>query len=504
VPWQNVGIGLTMALGAGSLLAAWLWHWRRGAVTLAVLAAALAADVGQFGWLEYWRYMCPKRETAGFKPDQVAWQKELIDSGLRVSMCNQLVPADQAPALAAPNVCTLAGVKNVYGYTPLTLIRFLEVLWEGYPIGASVEMLGIRYMVANGVTEQGIAWQVGLVVEKPFGPPGPNTLTEASLPAADFPATDIALVSTMGGSVGLPDSTPVAELTAVTPDGREITAVVRAGDHTAEHAIDRPDVKGIVRHRKPAVFSDAVTPLPGGGTFPAHDFLAVLSLPERVTVRELRVRRLATAGDSLLSVNRITLFDRRPDGMRFLPLRSKDWRPTEWCDGRYCVYQYQRPLRRAWLASEALCLPGVYMPNSIRSRTLPDGRTFDPYRTALVESAVTLSAGPPDPNAEAVVTRDRSTVVEVRTRSNRDGMLVLAELNYPGWRATLDGQRTQVYTTDYLLRGVPVPAGEHVVRFDFHPHSFSQGLTVAGVSLATLLGMLAFSRWRARAKPLAA
>ena len=62
---------------------------------------------------------------------------------------------------------------------------------------------------------------------------------------------------------------------------------------------------------------------------------------------------------------------------------------------------------------------------------------------------------------DVVITGYADEQVVLRTSSPSDGFLVLSDAYYPGWRATVDGAETPVYATNYLLRGVYVPAGEH-------------------------------------------
>jgi len=47
--------------------------------------------------------------------------------------------------------------------------------------------------------------------------------------------------------------------------------------------------------------------------------------------------------------------------------------------------------------------------------------------------------------------------------------LVTSETAYPGWHAWLDGQERAPLMTDVAFRGLPVPAGKHVVKMRFDP-----------------------------------
>lgn len=62
------------------------------------------------------------------------------------------------------------------------------------------------------------------------------------------------------------------------------------------------------------------------------------------------------------------------------------------------------------------------------------------------------------------------TRLSVKTQSEATpGWLVLSELDFPGWRASVDGADLPIHRANGMFRAVCVPAGEHVVEFRFHP-----------------------------------
>jgi uncharacterized membrane protein YfhO len=67
-------------------------------------------------------------------------------------------------------------------------------------------------------------------------------------------------------------------------------------------------------------------------------------------------------------------------------------------------------------------------------------------------------------------------------------------MNYPGWEATLDGQRTPIYTTDYLLRGVILPAGSHRIEMRYTAPAARTGAWVSLLTLALFVGLSVYTR----------
>lgn len=62
-----------------------------------------------------------------------------------------------------------------------------------------------------------------------------------------------------------------------------------------------------------------------------------------------------------------------------------------------------------------------------------------------------------------------NTVIEIEADAPAGGILVLNDIWHPWWRARIDGESTEMLRTNVLFRGVEVPPGEHIVRFEFHP-----------------------------------
>jgi hypothetical protein len=68
--------------------------------------------------------------------------------------------------------------------------------------------------------------------------------------------------------------------------------------------------------------------------------------------------------------------------------------------------------------------------------------------------------------------------------SDNPCILVLSELDYPGWLATVNAAPTPILQADGLLRAIAVPAGEHQVVFTFQPASIRIGMVLSLVTLS--------------------
>ena len=151
------------------------------------------------------------------------------------------------------------------------------------------------------------------------------------------------------------------------------------------------------------------------------------------------------------------------------------------------VYENTRALPRVWLAVEEFVAKEQDELEIIRTGKLPDGKSWDPLQTVLVEAPTSSVFGASMIRGSADVTRHEPNRVEVKTASVATSILVLSENHYPGWRAYVDGKSVDVMRVNYNLRGVAVPAGNHVVVFVYRPKSVLAGLVISLLTLGLLL-----------------
>jgi hypothetical protein len=130
---------------------------------------------------------------------------------------------------------------------------------------------------------------------------------------------------------------------------------------------------------------------------------------------------------------------------------------------------------------------------------------FNPRDTALVFAEVqnqVQNVQPAPPGSTIQLLFNDNDVAVYRSNATTNSFGVFSEVYYPnGWTAYVDGKEAQIIRTNYVLRGLVIPAGQHEIRFEFKPASFYTGEIVAfiaGLLIFIALFAAAFMEYRRR------
>ena len=83
-------------------------------------------------------------------------------------------------------------------------------------------------------------------------------------------------------------------------------------------------------------------------------------------------------------------------------------------------------------------------------------------------------------------TRANNGRVSLRASLDGDGLLILTDQDFAGWRVEVDGEPGRILRTNALLRGVPLGPGDHRVVFHYNPQSLRIGALLAGLALVAI------------------
>lgn len=185
-------------------------------------------------------------------------------------------------------------------------------------------------------------------------------------------------------------------------------------------------------------------------------------------------------------------------------------RVREWIETR--DYQIRRNLNqypRAWVVHQARTLrPVKGMSREDRSGAMQEIiyqndalwhdatlLAYDPRQLAWIEAEDAPALRPytagatARPSEKVEVTYPSPTRVELTATLDQPGLVVLADVFYPGWRLSIDGQPATIYQTNRMMRGAAVEAGTHKLVYTYEPNSFRFGglISLAGLAAAAVL-----------------
>jgi hypothetical protein len=150
----------------------------------------------------------------------------------------------------------------------------------------------------------------------------------------------------------------------------------------------------------------------------------------------------------------------------------------------------------AWLVSNIMTV------NSNDAEFNALGTVPDLKSTAIVHSDFSDKVAGLQPSGQGTVaiTKYSPNELTYSFNSTSEQLTVFSEIWYGpdlGWEATIDGQPADLIRTNYLLRGLRVPAGQHTITMTFAPSSFFTGKAISMVcSLLIILGLIGFGAWR--------
>jgi hypothetical protein len=193
-------------------------------------------------------------------------------------------------------------------------------------------------------------------------------------------------------------------------------------------------------------------------------------------------------------------------------LNTKYFIVSEW-DSRYLEFREQ-PQRFRFLYTShdtdvyenLKALPRAYLVRTAEAEVISDEARqlqrvkdpdFDPeHRVVLSERP---SQAPQSEKAPVI----RTPRVEWRTQGVNSfemdvnpvvpSVLIVSQMDYPGWKAYVDGASVPITRADYAFPAIFVDPGLHRVRFSFEPWTFKLGLTLTVAALVVIAGIVARS-----------
>ena len=407
------------------------------------------------------------------------------------------------------NISWLWGVPSASGYGPLILNRYRQLMRmdafgkvEGdllLPKNRGLDMMSVRYLFAPSQPKFvdrkfGIVWNyfdLDINFGDHCGSITPGLIKapiKINLPE-NFKGTHLGIVSSLACSVEVQANSKMLRFASQGGEGEMNESFLLAGRDTAEWMHDCENVISQVKHPKAKVFKTVPT---NGGSLPCNGYryFATLPLDSSKYGKTLTLEKVGWQGTT--RIHKLTLYNETTK--QSYPLVNLiDPEHFRWVErlGQTDVFENLKALPRAWLVYDVKEGRPQDILKAVSTSQMPDGTLFDPRKTALVEDAWVGNLGPPDPQARVDIVKMNDTVIGLETHSTSASFLMLSDIYYPGWQATVDGQPAQIFQANYVLRGLQLPAGNHQVKFEYKPRSMIHGAVISLSSVA-ILGLVAW------------
>lgn len=204
---------------------------------------------------------------------------------------------------------------------------------------------------------------------------------------------------------------------------------------------------------------------------------------------------LTTLCDPSLAGTRLAALTAIDEDGRRVPLTA--W-PSVFSDGRFAVYELPGDRFPAYPANEVSWSQDwkEAVDRAFRERKGPgEVILVENEVDAETREAVTrLPSAREEPSVEMV---DRGgSGMSLRVNSD-SGFILVIPLNYlPGWRATVDGTGTRLFSANGFMTALYLPAGDHEVRLAYRPPGLVGGAALSAFSLLLLSFLFVLARRR--------
>ncbi len=390
------------------------------------------------------------------------------------------VVATKQKEILVPNLPMIYGIASLDGYgggiLPLRGYYELERLFlpegrlsrdgrlrEGLteiPDGRLLGAFGVKYIIADKAYD---IWRDGVYYDlshRAAFRSGQGVEAILGL-GQDFPADAVGIVSYLDGMANLPDGAPVADVILDFADGSRQRISLAAGRDTAEGRYGAH-----VAHAR----AREVAALRGAPDTTLY--LTILPLDRMHRIRRMEI--VQTAAEGALILRGASLLN-RATGTHCPIIMSTAGRFELVHSGDVKIYRNLDAKPRLYVAFRAV--PVADRQEAI-DRLLRG--EVDAQGAIAVEGGQALdSSGAADVTPLA----DEAGRVAARVRLDAPGYLVLSDADYPGWRATVDGQPAPILRANGFVRAVLLSPGEHTVEFTFAPPSLVAGAACSAAAL---------------------
>lgn len=135
----------------------------------------------------------------------------------------------------------------------------------------------------------------------------------------------------------------------------------------------------------------------------------------------------------------------------------------------------------------------VKVENDEAARLLLADADFDPRSIAILNDDPALPLPDTSPTGGGTtITSYTPEALTIIVNTPENAILSLAQVDYPGWYATINGAETPILRAYGGLSAIIVPAGDHTVELIYNPLTYRIGFILSAITWVGLLGFCIF------------
>ena len=162
----------------------------------------------------------------------------------------------------------------------------------------------------------------------------------------------------------------------------------------------------------------------------------------------------------------------------------------------------QYALGNAWFVEKPVIVENA-------NQEISSVKSINPSKEAIINTTfknqITKSFFPVQENEKIELVSYQPDELLYKYSAREEKLAVFSEIYYPaGWKCYLDGKESSYFRTDYVLRGMVVPAGDHEIKFTFKPASYYVGNKISLASSVLLILLCAgyfLAKFKMKSKP---
>lgn len=144
--------------------------------------------------------------------------------------------------------------------------------------------------------------------------------------------------------------------------------------------------------------------------------------------------------------------------------------------------------KQSYIYENPYALPRVYLTGGYRVMKHAEAlaaisrQDFDPGSLTLLEKEPGTAVESAEGSSAEIISYGLNAV-SIKAHVEKPCIMVLSEIDYPDWTATVGEEEREIFTANYCLRALPLEAGDHEILFEYRSPVIRKSLVLSVVSL---------------------